>query len=344
MTKRHDWAKSGWAAGQGWADPTVRNDATAERLAGLRQTTIGREIMLGGTGVHSGEPVTIVLHPAEADTGLRFLLTDGDEITADIPAHVDAVTNVTLCTILSDGEGGQVATVEHLLAALRGLGVDNAFIEIDSGEVPIMDGSAAPFVEAIDEAGIRELGQPRRFIKVLKPIRVEDGDCWGELTPHTGFHLDVEIAFDTPLIGRQRMSLEMSPRAFRTELARARTFGFMRDVERLWAAGRALGASLENTVALDDERVLNREGLRWRDEFVRHKTLDAVGDLALAGAPLLGAYRSVRGGHRLNSLMLRTLFADKDAWTVVQAPGARESGHADLTATMAAASFAADRS
>ncbi|MFV0369547.1 MAG: UDP-3-O-acyl-N-acetylglucosamine deacetylase [Hyphomicrobiaceae bacterium] len=292
----------------------------SNRFVGARQTTIAREIELVGTGVHSGAPVSVILHPAEADAGLRFIVTDNTRLVTEIAADVRNVKNLTLCTVIGDDNGVTISTVEHLLAALRGLGVDNCFIEIDSKEVPIMDGSAAPFVEAIEEVGLRELATPRKYIKVLKPIRVEEGDCWGELTPHNGFHLDVEIEFDTPVIGRQRLAFEMSPSIFRNELSRARTFGFMSDVERLWKNGLALGANLNNTVAIGEGRILNRDGLRCPQEFVRHKMLDAVGDLCLAGYPLLGAYRSVRGGHRLNSHALMALFADDDAWTLVQAP------------------------
>jgi len=254
------------------------------------------------------------------------------------------VTGVTLCTVLGDGNGASIATVEHLLAALRGLGVDNALIEIDSNEVPIMDGSAARFVEAIDEVGLAELDTPRRFLKVLKPVRVEENGAFGELRPYNGFHLDVEIDFDTTLIGNQRIEIEVNPGSFRRELSRARTFGFMKDVERLWAAGLALGASLENTVAIGDDRIINREGLRYRDEFVRHKALDAIGDLALAGAPILGTYHSRRGGHRLNTLVLKALFADADAWTMIEAPRYREVRHAELSHRLAAVNFAAERS
>lgn len=188
-----------------------------------------------------------------------------------------------------------------------------------------MDGSSAIFVEAIDDAGLMELSEPRKFLKVLKPIRVEDGDCFGEISPHTGFHLDIEIDFDSPIIGRQRLAYEMAPGVFRHELSRARTFGFMRDVEHLWKNGLALGANLNNTVAIGDDRVMNSEGLRYPEEFVRHKMLDAVGDLALAGLPLLGAFRSVRGGHRLNSLVVKALLADTTAWSIVQAPKVRET-------------------
>lgn len=316
----------------------------SKRFIGSRQTTLGREIELSGTGVHSGAPVSMVLHPAEADVGYRFLVSKRGRIIAEIPAHIDHVKNLTLCTVLGDESGVTVGTVEHLLAALRGLSVDNCYIEVDAREIPIMDGSAGAFVAAIDGVGIRELHQPRKFIKVLRPIRVVEGDCWGELRPHSSFHLDVEIDFPSPLIGRQRYALEMNSGAFRNELARARTFGFMRDVESLWKAGLALGASLDNTIALGDDRVMNPEGLRYPQEFVRHKALDAVGDMALAGAPILGSYRSVRGGHRLNAYVLKQLFADAEAWTMVRAPMVRERGALDVSAGVAAVNYAADRS
>jgi UDP-3-O-[3-hydroxymyristoyl] N-acetylglucosamine deacetylase len=311
---------------------------------GARQTTLASEISLTGTGVHSGAPVSITLCPADGDAGIRFLLSNGDADGTEIAADPRSVTGVTLCTVLGDGNGASIATVEHLLAALSGLGVDNALIEIDSSEVPIMDGSASRFVEAIDEAGLAELEAPRRFLKVLKRIAVEDAGAFGELTPNNGFHIDVEIDFDSPLIGSQRIEIDVNPGSFRRELSRARTFGFMKDVERLWAAGLALGASLENTVAIGDDRVINREGLRFTDEFVRHKALDAVGDLALAGAPILGSFRSYRGGHRLNALVLKALFADLDAWTMIEAPRYREIRHAELSHRLAAANFAAERS
>ncbi|MEC9367588.1 MAG: UDP-3-O-acyl-N-acetylglucosamine deacetylase [Pseudomonadota bacterium] len=312
------------------------------RFVGARQTTLAGDIELTGTGVHTGAPVSITLSPADADTGIVFCLRKGGG-TIEIPASFKAISGVTLCTVLSDGNGASVATVEHLLAALRGLNVDNVMVEIDSGEVPIMDGSAQAFVDAIDETGIAELDAPRRFIKVLKPVRVEEGQCFGEIRPHNGFHVDVEIDFDSPVIGRQKFSGEVSPGVFRDELCRARTFGFMKDVESLWAAGLALGASLENTVAIGDGRVINQDGLRYADEFARHKALDAVGDLALAGAPILGAYRSYRGGHRLNALMLKALFADDMAWTVVEAPRVREVVRADAGMSIAV-NYAADRS
>jgi UDP-3-O-[3-hydroxymyristoyl] N-acetylglucosamine deacetylase len=318
----------------------------SKRFIGSRQTTIVREIELSGTGVHSGAPVSMVLHPAEADTGFRFLVSKRGRIIAEIPADVRYVKNLTLCTVIGDETGVTVGTVEHLLAALRGLSVDNCYIEIDAREVPIMDGSSAAFVEAIDEVGIRELSHPRKYIKVLKPIRIDDGSCWGELTPHSSFHVDVQIDFETPLIGSQRMALELNSGSFRNEISRARTFGFMRDVETLWKAGLALGASLDNTIALADDRIMNTEGLRYPQEFVRHKVLDAVGDLALAGAPMLASYRSVRGGHRLNAHVLQALFADKDAWSMVRAPWVRDTiPHAvEHAASVGTAIYAADGS
>ena len=311
---------------------------------GARQTTLGSEISLTGTGVHSGAPVSVTLCPADGDTGIRFLLSNGNGHETEIAADQRSVTGVTLCTVIGDGNGSSISTVEHLMAALRGLGVDNALIEIDSSEVPIMDGSASRFVEAIDEVGLAELEAPRRYLKVLKKIVVEDTGAYGEISPHNSFHLDIAIDFDTPLIGNQRIEIDLNPGSFRREIARARTFGFMKDVERLWAAGLALGASLENTVAIGDDRIINREGLRFSDEFVRHKALDAVGDLALAGAPILGAFRSHRGGHRLNALVLKALFADAEAWTMVEAPRYREIRHAELSHRLAAANFAAERS
>jgi UDP-3-O-[3-hydroxymyristoyl] N-acetylglucosamine deacetylase len=318
----------------------------SKRFIGARQTTVAREIEVSGTGVHSGAPVSIIIHPAPADTGISFLVSKRGRIISQIDADVRAVRNLTLCTVIGDDRGVTVGTVEHLLSALRGLCVDNCLIEIDNKEVPIMDGSAAAFVDAIDEVGVRELATPRKFIKVLKPVRVQEGDSWGELVPHTSFHLDVEINFDNPLIGRQRLALDLSPGAFRQELCRARTFGFMRDVEMLWKSGLALGASLENTVAIGEDRIMNPEGLRYPQEFVRHKMLDAVGDLALAGAPLLASYRSVRGGHRLNATVLKALFADADAWTIVHAPKVTHTPHAtgyDASVGMSAVHFAANR-
>ena len=239
---------------------------------------------------------------------------------------------------LTEQEASLVEVLEHVEAEMSQTVAQNLSIK---GE--ILDPKC--WFGVMKPGDGKELSAPRRFIKVLKKIRLEDGASWGELTPYNGFHLDVEIDFEADLIGHQRFSIDMNPGAFRRELARARTFGFMSDVKKLWAAGRALGASLENTIALGDDRIINPEGLRFENEFVRHKTLDAVGDLALAGAPLLGAYKSSRGGHRLNSLVLGALFADKNAWCYVEAPRVRETGQAaEIEIGMSAANFAADRS
>src|SRR5438105_2043383 len=215
-------------------------------------------------------------------------------------------------------------------------------VEVNGPEAPIMDGSAAPFVAAIDQAGIETLREPRNYIRVLKPVRVEVGDAVGEFRPYSrGFRIEAVIEFDHPLIGRQAIDYDGRPETFRHEFARARTFGFMRDVAKLWNAGFALGASLENTLVITDHRVLNPEGTRFRDEFVRHKVLDAIGDLALAGAPLLGAYRTVRGGHKLNHAVLSALMADTGAWTLVEAePLPASRGHAEVAAALAAPAYA----
>ncbi|MBJ7535736.1 UDP-3-O-acyl-N-acetylglucosamine deacetylase [Rhodomicrobium vannielii ATCC 17100] len=283
-----------------------------------RQTTLERDIVLKGAGVHSGAEVSLILHPAEANSGYNFYVSGGKN-AGHVPGDFRAVTNLTLCTVISGAGGASVATVEHLLSALRGMGIDNADIEVDGNELPILDGSAEPFVAAIEEAGVRELDEARRYIKILRPVAVTDGGSIGEIFPYDGFRLDIEIDFPTPLIGRQRIDLDVTPASFKKHLSRARTFGFMKDVKQLWAAGRALGSSLENTVAIGEDRILNPEGLRYPDEFVRHKTLDAVGDFALAGAAILGLYRSKRPSHKLNSMMLHALYENRDAWTVVEA-------------------------
>jgi UDP-3-O-[3-hydroxymyristoyl] N-acetylglucosamine deacetylase len=277
--------------------------------------------------------VNLTLNPADADTGIVFSRTDANGREREVRADYRAVTATELATVLGDASGVLCSTAEHILAALRGLHVDNVLVEIDGPEVPIVDGSAAPFVAAIEQAGIVELGKIRRYIKVLKTVHVAKGEAFGELRPaEVGFHLDVEINFETPLIGRQSIALDLTPDSFRRDLSRARTFGFMKDVSALWSAGKALGASFENTLVLSDNRILNAEGLRYPDEFVRHKALDAVGDLALAGAPLIGAYRSVRGGHRLNHAVLVALMSDPSAYEVVEAREPRRvRGHADVS-------------
>jgi UDP-3-O-[3-hydroxymyristoyl] N-acetylglucosamine deacetylase len=313
-------------------------------MKAVRQTTLRDQIAVSGVGVHSGVPVTLTIHPADADTGIVFSRSDEQGREREVRADYRSVTATELATVLGDHSGILCSTAEHVLAALRGLGVDNALVELDGPEVPIMDGSAAPFVAAIDQVGIVSLNAPRRFIKVLKPVRVAKGEAFGELSPYSsGFRLEIEINFDNPLIGRQSIATDLEPDIFRRELSRARTFGFMKDVSALWSAGKALGAGFENTVVMSESRVLNSEGLRYSDEFVRHKALDAVGDLALAGAPLLGLYRSVRGGHKLNHAVLTALMSDPTAWTMVEAePVRRMRGHADVATGLVAPAYGPD--
>jgi UDP-3-O-[3-hydroxymyristoyl] N-acetylglucosamine deacetylase len=310
-----------------------------------RQTTLRDRVTISGFGVHSNAPVTVVLHPADANSGVVFLRTGlplGRERL--IEAKWSNVSQTQLCTVLGDADKAAVATVEHLLAALAGLGVDNAMVEIDGPEAPIMDGSAAPFVEAIDEVGVVSLAAPRRYLKVLKPVRVERGAAYAELRPaDRGFSLDVEIDFSTRAIRRQRKIFELEPASFRSDIARARTFGFVGDVERLWKMGFALGSSLDNSVALDGDRIVNPEGLRYRDEFVRHKTLDSIGDLALAGAPIIGAFKTYMPGHAVNLMALQALFANRAAYEFVEAPRqAAPSTHAAMAGRLAAAAYAAE--
>ncbi len=271
---------------------------------------------MSGIGVHSGKPVSVHFNPADADTGIVFHSAGGTEIRA----LVSEIGATDLCTVLGDPQGEHVSTVEHLMATMFGLGIDNIAIEIDGTEAPILDGSAAPFVEAFEQAGLEQLSARRRYIRVLKPVRVDSGASWAEFHPHDGTRFEVEIDFDNPAIGRQAFRGDIDETVFRRDIARARTFGFMRDVERLWAAGYALGSSLENSVVVGDNgSVINIEGLRYPDEFARHKTLDAMGDLALAGARFIGCFRSYRGGHRLNAAALRRLLSDSSAFEIVEA-------------------------
>ncbi len=284
-----------------------------------RQTTLRSQATVTGVGVHSGLPVNLTIGPASVDAGFIFVRTGLEGRDREVQATAESVIATEFATVLGDREGPLVSTAEHVLAALRGMGVDNATIEIDGPEVPIMDGSAASFVAAIDQAGIVAQSAARRFIQVVRPVQVAIGDSFGELRPYAaGFRADVEIDFANPVIGRQKYSLDLSAEKFRREICRARTFGFMNEVARLWLAGFALGASFENSVVFDEERLLNTEGLRYSDECVRHKVLDVVGDLALAGLPLLASYRSVRGGHKLNHAVLTALMADRSAYRVVE--------------------------
>lgn len=314
-----------------------------------RQTTLRSHVTVTGIGVHSGSQVSLTIGPADINSGFVFIRTGADR---EVQAVAASVIATDFATVLGDHQGPLVSTAEHVLAALRGMGVDNATIEVDGPEVPIMDGSAAPFVEAIDQAGIVQQNAARRFIEVLKPIQVVQGESFGELRPYAaGFRAELEIDFANSPIGRQAYAFDLDADSFRRDICRARTFGCMGDVTKLWSAGYALGASLENSVVFDDTRVLNTEGLRYADECVRHKVLDVVGDLALAGLPLIGLFRSVRGGHKLNHAVLTALMADRHAWRVVEAtepvlerPVAvrRARGHADVVGGMVAVAYGPD--
>jgi UDP-3-O-[3-hydroxymyristoyl] N-acetylglucosamine deacetylase len=291
-----------------------------------------------GVGVHSGVPVNVTIGPAAIDAGFIFVRTGLEGRDREVQACAESVIATEFATVLGDRDGALVSTAEHVLAALRGMGIDNATIEIDGPEVPIMDGSAAAFVAAIDQAGTLTQSAARRFIQVVKPVQIVMGESLGELRPYAaGFRAEIEIDFTNPVIGRQNYELELSPERFRREICRARTFGFMNDFARLSSAGFALGASFENSVVFDETRLLNTEGLRYSDECARHKVLDVIGDLALAGLPLLGAYRSVRGGHKLNHAVLTALLADRTSWRVVEPETARRSRvHAEAGSGMVA--------
>ncbi|MBW9116737.1 UDP-3-O-acyl-N-acetylglucosamine deacetylase [Rhizobium cauense] len=290
------------------------------------QTTVSRPITLSGIGVHSGADVSITFNPAEADSGVVFNRMHENGDVSEYRAVSSQVGNTDLCTVLGFSPARSVATIEHVMAAVYALGLDNVLIEVHGAEMPIMDGSSMPFIEAIEQVGLVSLGVKRRYIRITKPVRIEHGGSWSEFRPYDGMRFEVEIDFDCPLIGRQKWEGDMTAATFKSELSRARTFGFMRDVERLWASGHALGSSLENSVVIsDDNTVINVEGLRYaKDEFVRHKALDAVGDLALAGAPFIGCYRSYRGGHKMNANALKALLSDPTAYEVVETSAPRQ--------------------
>ena len=279
--------------------PRARRAVAAfSAAASANQRTIGRSVTLVGEGVHGGRRASLTIAPAGAGAGVVFNVGG-----AEIEAHWSRVDASKWRTRLA-GSGVSVSTVEHLMAALAALGVDNALVLLDGDEVPAMDGSARDFVSAIDEAGVAMLAAPRRCWRVARSVRVSDGAGWAELRPaQAGLRLDVEIAFPSP-VGRQRLSLDLTPENFRRELAGARSFGFLHDAERLWREGLALGANLDNTLVFGERGAVNPQGLRFADECVRHKMLDVIGDLALAGAPIIGAFRSYRGGHALNIALL----------------------------------------
>jgi UDP-3-O-[3-hydroxymyristoyl] N-acetylglucosamine deacetylase len=284
----------------------------------IRQRTLKNMIRATGVGLHTGEKVYLTLRPAAAGTGIVFRRIDL-AVPVEIKANPYAVGDTRLSSCL-EKDGVRVSTVEHLMSALAGLGIDNAYVDLTAPEVPIMDGSAGPFVFLLQSAGLEEQNAPKTFIRVLERVEVRDGDKWVRFDPHNGFRLDLSIDFDHPVLERSRQSVcvDFSSTSYVKELSRARTFGFMQDVETMREQGLALGGSLDNAIVMDEYRVLNNDGLRYEDEFVKHKVLDAIGDLYLLGHPLIGAFSGYKSGHALNNLLLRRLVERESAWQYVR--------------------------
>jgi UDP-3-O-[3-hydroxymyristoyl] N-acetylglucosamine deacetylase len=317
MSNRHNGKKNGHdTPADGAANGTKRL-----ALAGaVRQRTLKGPVHCSGVGLHGGAPVSMTLLPAPADHGIVFQRTDARAPDNTIPALWHAVVETRHCTVIGNRAGVTVSTVEHLMAAFAGAGIDNALVTLDGAEVPIMDGSAAPFMFLIECAGVLAQDAPRRAIKVLKPVMIADGGRIAALSPAASFSISFEIDFDNAAVARQECYFQVGAGTFKAEISRARTFGFLHEVDEMRAAGLALGGSLDNAVVVAGAEVLNEDGLRYDNEFVRHKVLDCIGDLYLAGAPLLGHFRGVRSGHRFNHLLLKALLADRQAWTAVDLP------------------------
>jgi UDP-3-O-[3-hydroxymyristoyl] N-acetylglucosamine deacetylase len=283
----------------------------------IRQRTLKNVIRATGVGLHTGEKIYLTLRPAPVDTGIVFCRVDLENVV-QIPANPENVGDTRLSTTLVSGDV-RISTVEHLLSAMAGLGIDNAYVDLSAAEVPIMDGSAGPFVFLIQSAGIEEQNAPKRFIRIKKPVQVTDGDKLARFVPFDGFKVGFTIEFDHPAFKSDTLhsEIDFSTTSFVKEVSRARTFGFMHEIEQLRERQLALGGSLDNAVVLDDYRVLNEDGLRYRDEFVKHKILDAIGDLYLLGHSLIGAFEGIKSGHALNNELLRALIADESAWEEV---------------------------
>jgi UDP-3-O-[3-hydroxymyristoyl] N-acetylglucosamine deacetylase len=280
----------------------------------IKQKTLKSDAFCSGIGLHSGKEISMTLLPADINSGIVFKRTDVEGQEPLIPATWDRVVDTRMCTVLGNEDGVTIGTVEHLMAALAGCGIDNALIEINGPEIPIMDGSAAPFVSMVERAGIKELDAPRRVIRILKEVSA-DGDDYGvSVSPGDGVSLGFEIDFDHSVISRQSMRVGLVNGTFKKELSRARTFGFLHEVEQLRAAGLAKGGSLDNAIVVSDDKVMNEDGLRFDDEFVRHKILDALGDLYLAGNQIIGHFHGERSGHAANNALLKALFSDQENW------------------------------
>jgi UDP-3-O-[3-hydroxymyristoyl] N-acetylglucosamine deacetylase len=293
------------------------------------QKTVKEEINFRSVGLHSGRKVGMTVRPAEADTGIVFIRRDVPENNR-IAADIQNVTDTTLATTLGIN-GTRVHTVEHLLSAFRGIGIDNAVVEVDTFEVPIMDGSSEPFIATLKKVGLKTLRKPRRYLKVKKPVSVSEGESTAMLEPAADFRITYKIDFPHPAVGTQSYQMIFSSDTYEKEISSARTFGFLKDVEYLQAKGLALGGSLQNAVVLDEEKVINKEGLRTPDEFVKHKILDAIGDLYLVGMPILGHFTAYKSGHKLNTQLLKTLLANEDSWEIVAHPhpSARAEAHGE---------------
>ena len=280
----------------------------------IQQRTLKNLVRATGVGLHTGAKVYLTLRPAAADTGIVFRRVDLDP-PVEIRAEPCAVGDTRLSSCLEKGNV-RVATIEHLMSAFSGLGIDNAYVDLTAPEVPIMDGSAGPFVFLLQSAGIEEQNAPKKFIRIVKPVEARDGDKWVRFKPHDGFKLTLSLDFDHPVFDktRQSVTVDFSTTSYVKEVSRARTFGFMQDVESMRAQGLALGGSLDNAIVMDEYRVLNSDGLRYEDEFVKHKVLDAIGDLYLLGHPVIGAFSGHKSGHALNNQLLRSLLEDRQAW------------------------------
>jgi UDP-3-O-[3-hydroxymyristoyl] N-acetylglucosamine deacetylase len=283
----------------------------------IKQRTLKNTIRATGVGLHTGEQVYLTLHPAEPNTGIHFRRVDLDN-PVTIRATPENVGETTLSTTLVSGDV-KISTVEHLLSALAGLGIDNAIIDVNAPEIPIMDGSAGPFVFLLQSAGVKEQDAPKQYLRIKKIIRVEDGDKWAEFTPFDGFKVTFTIDFEHPAFEHdvKTATMDFSSTTFVREVSRARTFGFLKDIEILQKNNLALGGSLDNAIVVDDTKVINEDGLRYADEFVKHKILDAIGDLYLLGHSLIGEFTGYKSGHGLNNRLLRTLLENKDAWEMV---------------------------
>ena len=286
-------------------------------ISEVHEHTLAGSAICAGVGVHTGAHVRLSIRPAPSGAGIVFVRTDIKDRDNRVAARADMVVAARLGTVIANAAGVTVSTIEHLMAAMAMLGVDNATVELDGPEVPIMDGSALPFVQLLDRSGFRRQEAPQRYIEVLETVSVVEGDKRASLSPCDHFEVAFEIEFPSAVIGKMRIDLEVTEDSFRRELAAARTFGFIEEVEALRAAGLARGGSLENVIVIDGDRVLNPEGLRFEDEFVRHKALDAIGDLYTLGAPLLARFEGVKAGHALNNALVRALLARPEAWRVV---------------------------